>query len=409
MDIAIWGTGKKCKELLNNLRHCNVVAFVESQPQYEEFRGIEVCLPEQLMKMSFDLLVVSVVNSADIEKKLYESYSLILHKCVFLFLENIKNVQYFFNQYRLVNGIIDRKYLLECCGWSLELLRYDYRIMQFREDLNLQEKELLYYAQKKGFMQKLNYSFTEKYLNCTYNIQKAQNGMYYVRYLERDVYFPRSWNRKKIICYWAAIGKSAFMDCNSLMGLSIPDTVKEIGEYAFVRCDSLLSVNIPNGVKEIGIGTFAQCTSLMGVIIPSSVGKIGKAAFRNCNKICHMQLPNGITEIAEATFLDCLSLVSIDIPDSVTKIGKWAFVRCKSLKGVTIPNNVTEIGEYAFACCSSLTSMTIPNSVMEIGEHAFDGCINLRDIRYDGTEAQWNAVKKGDECQQLGVRCLHKS
>lgn len=203
MDIAIWGTGKKCKELLNNLRHCNVVAFVETQPQYEEFRGIEVCSPEQLRKISFDLLVVSVINSADIEKKIYESYSSILHKCVFLFLENIKNIQYFFYQYRLMNDIIDREYLLERCEWCLELLRYDYKIMQFREDLNLQEKELLYYAQKKGFLQKLNYYFTEKYLNCTYNLQIAQNGMYYIRYLERDVYFPRSWNRKEIICYWS--------------------------------------------------------------------------------------------------------------------------------------------------------------------------------------------------------------
>lgn len=202
MDIAIWGTGKKCKELLDHLRYCNIVAFIESQPQYEKFRGIEVCSAEQLMKITFDLLLVSVVNSADIEKKLYESYSSILHKCVFLSLENIKNVHYFFYQYRLVNAIIDRKYLLECCGGSLELLQYDYKIMQFREDLNSQEKELLYYAQKKGFLQKLNYSFTEKYLDCTYNIQKAQNGMYYVRYLERDVYFPRSWNRKKILCYW---------------------------------------------------------------------------------------------------------------------------------------------------------------------------------------------------------------
>ena len=202
MDIAIWGTGKKCKELLNNLRHCNVVAFIESRPQYEEFRGIEVYSPEQLMKISFDLLVVSVVDSADIEKKLYESYSSILHKCIFLSLENLKNVQYFFYQYRLVNAIIDRKYLLECCRWGLELLQYDYRIMQFRKDLNSQEKELFYYAQKKGYLQKLNYSFTDKYLDFTYNIQKAQNGMYYVRYLERDVYFPRSWNRKKIVCYW---------------------------------------------------------------------------------------------------------------------------------------------------------------------------------------------------------------
>lgn len=202
MNIAIWGTGKKCKELLNNLIHCNIVAFVESHPQYDVFNGIKIYTIDQLMEMSFDILIVSVVNAADIETKLYESYPSILHKCVFLFLENIRNVQYFFYQYQLVNNVIYQEYLLKCCEESLTLLRYDYQVMQFRKDLNSQEKDLLDYARKKGYLQKLNYSFTEKYLDCAYNIRKAQNGMYYVRYLEKDVYFPRSWNKKKIICYW---------------------------------------------------------------------------------------------------------------------------------------------------------------------------------------------------------------
>ncbi len=202
MNIAIWGIGRKCQELIGKLNNCKIVAFVESYPQQDEFMEIEVCTIRQLVKKQFDLLIISVIKAADIEQIICENYTFVLNKCVFLFLDNIKNKEYFFYQYRLVNQVIEKEYLLECCGWNLELLRYNYKIMQFRDDLSSKEKELFSFAKKKGFLQKLNYSFTEKYFNQTYDVQKASNGMYYISYMERKVYFPKSWNRKKIICYW---------------------------------------------------------------------------------------------------------------------------------------------------------------------------------------------------------------
>ena len=55
---------------------------------------------------------------------------------------------------------------------------------------------------------------------------------------------------------------------------------------------------------------------------------------------------------------------------------------------------MTSIGWDAFNGCTGLTSITIPSSVTSIGSSAFNGCTGLTTIRYNGTNAKWNAIEK---------------
>lgn len=101
-----------------------------------------------------------------------------------------------------------------------------------------------------------------------------------------------------------------------------------------------------------------------------------------------------VTAISNGAFKNCDKLTSVTIPDSVTSIGEAAFLGCDNLTSVTIGNSVTSIGQSAFSGCTGLKSVTIGNSVTSIGSYAFSGCSGLKRINFNGTKAQWKAIRK---------------
>ncbi len=230
-----------------------------------------------------------------------------------------------------------------------------------------------------------------------------------------------------------SIGDEAFYFCSSLTSVTIPDSVTSIGDEAFNGCNSLANINylgtiddwckidgldnlmyygtsnktlvidgkeitgeliIPNTVTAIPSYAFYS-TNITNVTIPDSVTSIGSSAFDGCNSLTSVTIPDSVTSIGVSAFYGCSSLTSVTIPNSVTSIGVFAFDGCSSLTSVTIPDSVTSIGDEAFRGCSSLTSVTIGNSVTSIGYRAFNGCNSLANINFNGTVAQWKAIKKG--------------
>ena len=59
-----------------------------------------------------------------------------------------------------------------------------------------------------------------------------------------------------------AISLYAFAECESITGVSIPDSVKKIGHYAFSDCTALKVVLIGKNVTEMGNNVFSNCTGL---------------------------------------------------------------------------------------------------------------------------------------------------
>lgn len=167
--------------------------------------------------------------------------------------------------------------------------------------------------------------------------------------------------------------KALYIDGTKIEGdLVIPDSVTSIGSYAFSGCNGLTSVTIGKSVTSIGNYAFSGCSGLARVKIPDSVKSIG-----------------------DYTFSGCSGLTSITIPDSVKSIGEKAFYKCK-LTSIKIPDSVTSIGFGAFSVCGGLTSVTIGNAVTSIGNSAFSDCTSLTRIDFNGTKAQWKAIKKGN-------------
>lgn len=154
----------------------------------------------------------------------------------------------------------------------------------------------------------------------------------------------------------------------------------EIHDFSFRDCSSISTVTIGKGVNRIGHRAFENCTNLTEITIPEGVEEIGLYAFSDCKNLTNITLPNTITSIADFTFMDCENLISVDISDNVTNIGKNAFANCKNLTNITFPNQLTSIGEYAFYSCTNLSNINFPSSLTTIGKYAFRSCKNLNKI-----------------------------
>ena len=178
-----------------------------------------------------------------------------------------------------------------------------------------------------------------------------------------------------------SIGDYAFLGCNNLNSIEIPNSVTSIGDYAFLGCNNLSSIEIPNGVTNIGVSTFEQCSSLSSIKIPNSITSIGAWAFWGCSSIKSIEIPNSVANIGDLAFGHCSNLKSVEIPSSVMSIGYAAFVDCESLTSVKIPNSVTSIGSHAFSDCKSLSSIEIPSSITSIEVSLFENCRSLSNVK----------------------------
>jgi hypothetical protein len=232
-----------------------------------------------------------------------------------------------------------------------------------------------------------------------------------------------------------SIGSEAFYDCESLTGVTIPDSVTNIGHGAFAFCGNLSSVILPDNLVSVGICAFLNCTNLASVAmgtntasvgisefdscasltsltIPGSVLKIGSSALQNCGGLTNVTIGKGVASIGNRAFDACsnltviaadpqnINLGSVDgvlvnkglnllvqypggktgiytIPNCVSNIGNGVFHGSIQLTGITIPSGVQGIGDWAFGSCSGLTRLIIPNNVGNIGSYSFESCSNL--------------------------------
>ena len=220
-----------------------------------------------------------------------------------------------------------------------------------------------------------------------------------------------------------------FEDCENLIKVTLPNSIKTIRENAFYNCRKLEEVNIPNGLKAIGSEAFSACKSLTKLMLPNSVVAIGRAAFLGCDNLEEINIPDGISTIESQTFSFCLSLSKLTLPDSVISIGNEAFLGCNKLKEINIPNGVSVIEDKtfsscnldklvlpdsvvlieneAFSCSLSLKELTLPKSVKKIEKEAFMQSYNFRDIYYDGVKADWDNIEIADFNDLLGYTTVH--
>ncbi len=178
------------------------------------------------------------------------------------------------------------------------------------------------------------------------------------------------------------IAGGALSNCQNLLAVSIPESVRTIGDYAFQSSDKLEAVNIPGSVKHIGELAFYRCTGLTSLNIPSSVEYIGRVAFaytsENLESITvDKNNPNYYSEgnclVERHTGKLILGCNTSVIPKGVMVIGDMAFYNCKLMTELNIPEGVEEIVTNAFSGCTRISKITLPDSMRSIGSYVFNG------------------------------------
>ena len=182
------------------------------------------------------------------------------------------------------------------------------------------------------------------------------------------------------------IGGHAFVGCEELTSITIPESVTDIEEMVqFVdHCKKLTDINVDNKNEEYSSENGVLFTKDKDTLIRYPEGKKGAYS-----------VPDGVTHIYASSFYDCTGLTSINIPDSVNWIGNSAFVNCTGLTSITIPDSVEIIYMSAFAGCTGLTSVIIKSGYTCIDIMVFDGCENLTIYGISGSLAEEYAKENG--------------
>jgi hypothetical protein len=103
----------------------------------------------------------------------------------------------------------------------------------------------------------------------------------------------------------------AFLNCTSLVNVSLGNTAINISNNCFRGCTNLTTINIPNTVQFLGASAFQNCFNLSNVRIGSGVFQIGYNCFQNCTALSNIIIPSNVTQILDSCFLGCSNLKKI--------------------------------------------------------------------------------------------------
>ena len=265
-----------------------------------------------------------------------------------------------------------------------------------------------------------------------------------------DISIPEMVNGKTV----SGIASKAFSLNQSIISVSMPDSIEFIGDRAFTDCKNLSSISFSDKITEIEHNAFNGCISLKAVSLPKELQQIGSSAFRNCTKLADirfnskfnsvgydaftntkwyddqkdgyiyftnvlygykgnmpenevLEIPKSITCIAECALEDQPNLKNVVFNDNLASIG-WGAFQNTGIEELNLPL-VSAIEDSTFYNCSKLRSVIIPDSVETIGYAAFENCPLLSDVKIQNGSLDFIDMSAFLDCNSLKKIYIPKS
>ena len=130
-----------------------------------------------------------------------------------------------------------------------------------------------------------------------------------------------------------SIGREPFAECSELSFIDLSRASQLLHlPTCFAMNSAIKEIRLNSGLEVIGERAF-KGSSLIGISVPESVKRIDYGAFALCNRLKKVDIPvNGsLEEIFENAFQDCNGLRSFTLPNNLTYLKANAFYGCNAL------------------------------------------------------------------------------
>lgn len=227
-----------------------------------------------------------------------------------------------------------------------------------------------------------------KYILATYGTTKKPVYVYISDYVEKVVI-------EEGITH---IGNYSFSNCECLVEVVLPKTVKTIGAHAFDNSTELVTISgIASNVTSVGVNAF-NSTQVMN----NGYLQLGNTLFTATEATGDLDFTGkGITHIADKAFQNNESITSVTFDNDLEVIGKSAFAGCTNLNGMVIPNSVKTIGQYAFQDC---TKLPVVGEYQMAGEHIIVKVVDTDNTEYTiGDDIIYVAEDAFDDCSETPI------
>lgn len=193
----------------------------------------------------------------------------------------------------------------------------------------------------------------------------------------------------------------ALYDCNDLLAIKLPQSIKLLRSYSVFQCERLEYINVSH-LQGLEAGALGNCKALTSLRFGEGLTFIGLGALEGCAELRSLTLPFVGGSATENTYLAYIfgaqvpdfaagyypqKMIEVNLLSTCKSLGNYAFYECARLVYLTLSEGITSIGVRAFDGCERLRELHIPSSVRSIGENAFFSCLRLEKISFGENSA----------------------